>query len=87
MTKELKMVDGAKSSVKKHANKVKLSGAINSDKLNEKASEKTGMTPEQNYEFNTKTTIPAGMEIGYKDGNSANTKFINLKLVKSQAKK
>ena len=36
---------------------------------------------EENYEYNSKSLIPKGMEIDYIDGNVNNWKFSNLTLV------
>ena len=46
----------------------------------------TPKTAEENYEFNTKTKIPEGIEIGFIDGNPKNAVFANLKLVASTDK-
>lgn len=84
MSEKLKLVDNAKSSIKKHKNKLKVLKMDNSEKLNEEASPKI-LTPEKNYEFNTKKPIPENMEIAFKDGNPANQKFANLMLVHKKA--
>jgi hypothetical protein len=35
-------------------------------------------TAEENYQFNTKRTIPADKQVGFKDGNPKNIAFANL---------
>jgi hypothetical protein len=84
MKDNLKLVDNAKSQIKKHKEKVRVMGLDNSEKLNEEAAPKI-LTPEANYEFNTKRPIPENMEIAFKDGNPANQKFANLILVHKKA--
>lgn len=86
MAKEIKEIDNVeekKRPVAKHSAKVKENG-ISSDELNMKVYHPA--TPEENYEFNTKTKIPPHMEIGYIDGNDKNQVFANLKLVPKKAK-
>lgn len=81
MSKEIKEVDNVdkkKRPVAKHSAKVKKLDTT-SDELNMKVYHP--QTPEENYEFNTKTKIPSHMEIGYIDGNKDNKVFANLKLV------
>ena len=80
MKKDIELINNEKFQKKpKHSDKVKKLG-ISGDELN-KEKTKGEMTPEENYEFNTKTKIPADMEIGYKDNNPKNKRFANLTLV------
>lgn len=83
MKKELKLVDNAKKTVVKHKAKVALTKKKNSDELNLEASKKI-MTPEENFEFNSKMEIPDDMELYFKDGSAKNDKFSNLAIRKKK---
>lgn len=87
MTKEKLVLTKNPKSKLPHKNKLKEKELKTSDTLNEKASHIDVSSPEKNYEFNTKTTIPEGMEIAFKDGNKKNVRFSNLKLQPIKEKK